>query len=153
VYPGAASTTDHSVTFRAIGGYRLFSGITNVGVSLAANGTSWATMSDRNAKKNFATVNGEAVLERLASVPVQKWNYQWESDDAVPHIGPVAQDFKQAFYPGRDDKTITTLEFDGVEMAAIQGLNQKLNEKEAEIQSLRERLAVLENLMQTGGKR
>jgi uncharacterized coiled-coil protein SlyX len=48
----------------------------------------------------------------------------------------MAQDFKAAFYPGRD-KGISTLEFDGVELAAIQGLNQKLNEKNAEIQTLK----------------
>jgi len=40
----------------------------------------------------------------------------------------MAQDFKAAFYPGRDNKCITTLEFDGVELAAIKGLNQKLEE-------------------------
>ena len=28
----------------------------------------------------------------------------------------MAQDFKHAFYPGRDDKGISTLEFDGVEL-------------------------------------
>jgi uncharacterized coiled-coil protein SlyX len=55
----------------------------------------------------------------------------------VPNIGPMAQDFIHAFYPGRDDKGISTLEFDGVELAAIQGLNQKLNEKDAEIQTLK----------------
>ena len=38
----------------------------------------------------------------------------------------MAQDFKHAFYPGRDDKGISTLEFDGVELAAIQGLNEKV---------------------------
>jgi len=32
----------------------------------------------------------------------------------------MAQDFKAAFYPGRDHKSISTLEFDGVELAAIQ---------------------------------
>jgi hypothetical protein len=38
----------------------------------------------------------------------------------------MAQDFKQTFYPGRDDKGITTLEFDRIELAAIKGLNAKL---------------------------
>jgi cell shape-determining protein MreC len=46
----------------------------------------------------------------------------------------MAQDFKAAFYPGRDDKSISTLEFDGVALAAIQGLNQKV---EAETAALR----------------
>jgi TolA-binding protein len=54
----------------------------------------------------------------------------------------VAQDFKPAFYPGRDDKSITTLEFDGVALAAIQGLNQKLEDqleqKQTEITELQQ---------------
>ena len=36
----------------------------------------------------------------------------------------MTQDFKAPFYPAMDDKSITTLKFDGVELAAIQGLNQ-----------------------------
>jgi uncharacterized coiled-coil protein SlyX len=66
----------------------------------------------------------------------------------VPNIGPMAQDFKAAFYPGRDDKGISTLEFDGVELAAIQGLNQKLGEKDAQIAALEHRLAALEATVQ-----
>ncbi len=66
----------------------------------------------------------------------------------------MAQDFKQAFYPGRNDKTITTLEFDGVALAAIQGLNQKVEEQRAELkaedaqlQALQQRLVTLEQLV------
>jgi hypothetical protein len=139
------------VTMRASGGFRLFSGTSAVGVSLAANGTAWATISDRNAKKNFALVNAESVLEKLAAVPVEKWNYKWEPDNATPNIGPMAQDFVATFYPGRDDKSITTLEFDGVELAAIKGLNEKLEreerEKDSKIAALESRLQKLESLL------
>ena len=69
------------------------------------------------------------------------------SDDSVLNIGPMAQDFKGAFYPGRDDKVITTLEFDGVELAAIQGLNEKLQQKETEIAELKQRLEALEKII------
>jgi len=124
------STNMNSVTMRASGGYRLFSNTgASAGVYLAPGATAWAIMSDRDAKKNFQPLKEKEILEKLAVLPVQRWNYQWESDTDVPHIGPVAQDFKAAFYPGRDDKTITTLEFDGVALAAIQGLNQKLEEQ------------------------
>jgi hypothetical protein len=120
-------------------------------VFLAPNGNSWAVISDRNAKKNFAPVDGDEVLKKLASLPVEKWNYQWESESATPNIGPMAQDFKAAFYPGRDDKSITTLEFDGVELAAIKALNEKLEtalrEKGARISELERRLEKLESLV------
>src|ERR1035437_3040477 len=139
-----ASTNANSVTMRASGGFRFFTGTGTVGASLAAGGTAWGVISDRNAKKNFQPLDGLEVLEKLSAIPVQHWNYKWEPDDAVPHIGPMAQDFKSAFYPGRDDKSITTLEFDGVELAAIQGLNRKLNEKDAEIQNLEKKLDELQ---------
>ncbi len=129
-YADVVSTNANSVTFRASGGYRFFSDTAaSAGVSLAPNATAWSVISDRAVKKDFAAVDSREVLEKLAAVPVQRWHYQWESAEATPHLGPVAQDFKAAFYPGRDDKSITTLEFDGVALAAIQGLNQKLEDK------------------------
>jgi hypothetical protein len=133
-----ASTNANSVTLRAAGGYRLFSNsATTAGVFLGAGGTSWAAISDRDVKKDFAAVDSRAILEKLATMPITLWRYQWEGEDATPHLGPMAQDFKAAFYPGRDDKSITTQEADGVALAAIQGLNAKLAEREA---SLREEL-------------
>jgi uncharacterized protein YceH (UPF0502 family) len=105
-------------------------------------------------------------MSKLAKIPVQTWNYTWEADTNTPHLGPMAQDFKAAFYPGRDDKSISTLEFDGVELAAIQGLNEKLEvrgqrsearsqeleeqlaKKETEIAELRKRLARIEQLLE-----
>ena len=99
------------------------------------------------------------MLDKLVAIPIQRWNYNWESEGDVPNIGPMAQDFKAAFYPGRDDKGITTLEFDGVELAAIQGLNLKLEErakaqrdelqaKQSEIDDLKRSLADLEAKIQ-----
>ena len=113
------------------------------GVRVAAGGTSWTTVCDRRSKKDFAPVNYEAVLDKLALVPIEQWHYQWESSSNTPNLGPMAQDFKAAFYPGRDDKSISTLEFDGVELAAIQGLNQRLNEKDARISALEKELSEL----------
>jgi hypothetical protein len=137
---------------RATGGTFFYTGSDSqghvtAGVKLLTNSTSWSTVSDRTVKKNFQAVDGGAVLEKLATVPIQKWNYKWESDTDTPNIGPMAQDFKAAFYPGRDDKSISTLEFDGVELAAIQGLNDKLKAKDAEIADLRARLERLERLL------
>jgi hypothetical protein len=103
-------------------------------------------------------VDYQAVLSKLARVPVEQWNYKWEADGEVPNLGPMAQDFKGAFYLGRDDKSISTLEFDGVELAAIQGLNEKVETRsqnaensirklEAENAGLKQRLAALEKIV------
>ena len=139
------STTNNQFVARAVNGFVFYTSTSNlIAASLAPGETSWATLSDRNAKKDFAPVNTQAVLEKLAGVPVEQWHYKWESADSTPNLGPMAQDFIHAFYPGRDDKSITTLEFDGVELAAIQGLNQRVNDKDAEIQALKQQNEELE---------
>jgi cell shape-determining protein MreC len=48
-------------------------------------------------------------------------------------MGPMAQDFYAAFRLGSGDTTITSVDPDGVALAAIQGLNQKLEETRAEL--------------------
>jgi len=126
------SAFSNEFAVRATGGVRLVTAVDGIGVPtsgafLPAGGTAWATISDQNAKKNFTAVSGAEILNKLAAVPVEKWNYRWEANTSTPHIGPMAQAFKAAFYPGCDDKSITTLEFDGVELAAIQGLNEKVD--------------------------
>jgi hypothetical protein len=142
------STNANSVTMRAAGGYRLFSNSgATAGVSLAPGGTAWAVISDRNVKKDFAAVNSRVILEKLADMPITQWHYQWEETAATPHIGPMAQDFKAAFYPGTDDKSITTQEADGVELAAIQGLNQKLEEKDARIAAMEKELSEIKETL------
>ena len=61
------------------------------------------------------------------------------------HLGPVAQDFHAAFgLNGSDDKHISVVDENGVALAAIQGLNQKLNEKDSEIQKLKQQNETLE---------
>jgi trimeric autotransporter adhesin len=146
----------NSFNVRSTGGFYIVTAVDGSGkitadAFLSPGSTSWSTLSDRNAKKDFAPVNTEAVLDKLATVPVEQWHYKWEADNSTPNIGPMAQDFIHAFYPGRDDKSITTLEFDGVELAAIQGLNEKLNQKleqkQTEITKLREELDQLKQVV------
>jgi hypothetical protein len=141
------STVENQFIVRASGGVVMYSSDGAANAWLKPGDSAWTTLSDRNAKKNFQPVNAVDVLDKLATIPIQQWNYNWEKDSAVPNIGPMAQDFKHAFYPGRDDKGISTLEFDGVELAAIQGLNLKLREKDAEIQALQRRLERLERAL------
>jgi len=41
----------------------------------------------------------------------------------VRHVGPMAQDFYAAFRVGEDDKHITSIDEDGVALAAIKALH------------------------------
>jgi type VI secretion system secreted protein VgrG len=109
------------------------------------DGSSWINSSDRNLKQDFAPVNAQAVLEQVAALPVQTWSYKAQPDQK--HLGPVAQDFHAAFGLGADDVSIATVDEGGVALAAIQGLNQKLNEKDAEIQGLKQSVAELKETL------
>jgi hypothetical protein len=96
--------------------------------------------SDRNTKENFTPVNAREVLGKVAALPVTEWNYKTDHK-GVQHIGPMAQDFQSAFHlAGNDDRHIAVVDEGGVALAAIQGLNQKLEEKDAEIQKLEKKL-------------
>jgi len=99
---------------------------------LTVNGT-FVNSSDRNAKEDFAAVNPQAVLDKVAAMPITQWVYK--ADTGTRHIGPMAQDFYAAFNVGPDERHITTVDEGGVALAAIQGLNQKVEEKDAEIQA------------------
>jgi trimeric autotransporter adhesin len=101
--------------------------------------------SDRNRKENFQPVDAGEVLAKVAALPLSRWNYK--DDPRSTHIGPMAQDFYAAFGVGPDNKHIATVDADGVALAAIQGLNQRLQEKEATIESLKRRIERLEQLL------
>ena len=63
-------------------------------------------------------------------------------------MGAMAQDFAAAFGLGEDAKHISTVDADGVALAAIQGLNQKLKDelkrRDAENSELKARLEAME---------
>lgn len=137
-----ASTNANSMTIRASGGYRFFVG-GGTGVYLAPFTGSWTTLSDRNLKENFEPVDVHAVLDKVAALPLSTWNYRGQTN-GVRHIGPMAQDFKAAFGVGAGDTGITTVDADGVALAAIQALNEIVTNQKARIDDQNEKLRALE---------
>ena len=135
---GAVTTTD---PFTPTIGPGVLIG-TSTGAYLSSDGA-WTNASDRDAKANFTLVNGQEVLACLAEIPVTTWNYK-SQNPSIRHIGPMAQDFYAAFGVGEDDTHISTLDADGVALAAIQGLYQLVQEQAAQIADLEARLAALE---------
>jgi len=133
----------------------------STGVYLAAGGTGWNPMSDRNKKENIEAVNPSEVLENLVAMPVSTWNLI-DDDASLTYMGPMAQDFYAAFGLGNDDKSINTVNADGVALAAIQGLNLKVEEQAttiekqaatiaaqaSELSDLKARMAKLEALVE-----
>ena len=140
---------------RSIGGAVFVSGIdgsgnSNAGVQLAAGGGSWSSLSDRNLKENFEQVDGADVLAKIAALPISTWNYKAQ-DESIRHIGPMAQDLYAAFGLGEDDRHITTIDADGIALAAIQGLYAKTKElenKDKELETMKAQIAELQALVQ-----
>jgi hypothetical protein len=113
----------------------------NSGAKLTVGGV-WTNACDENLKEDFSTVNAQDVLDKLGSMSIREWSYKSEGP-AVRHVGPTAQEFRAAFGLGADDKTIATVDADGVALAAIQALYQRLAETETRIDSLRSENAEL----------
>jgi hypothetical protein len=118
--------------------------LTNSATTTTVTGTfraqAFTATSDRNQKTGFETLNAKAILEKVAQLPVMLWSYKNESGQGIRHIGPVAQDFSRLFNVGYDDKSITTVDADGVALAAIQGLKQELDDRNAKIERLEREL-------------
>lgn len=95
--------------------------------------------SDRNLKEDFADLNRQEILSKVVDLPVTSWRFKQESDE-VRHIGPMSQDFQKAFGLSKSDKTIAPLDSIGVALVAIQGLNEKVQEKDQKIAELEQEL-------------
>jgi hypothetical protein len=106
---------------------------------LAAGGSGWVAVSDRNMKTNIRPVDVKEVLNRLSRVPISQWSYKTQAP-SIEHIGPMAQDFHQAFGLGEDEKGINTIDTDGVALAAIQGLYEIVKEKDVKIVAQQQRI-------------
>jgi hypothetical protein len=91
--------------------------------------------SSRTIKEGFNTIEPLEVLRKVAALPITTWSYK--QDPGVRHIGPMAEDFFSAFAVGAGAKGISVTDSAGVTLAAIQGLNQKMQEKEAALADLR----------------
>ncbi len=116
---------------------------TSVGASLTVAGV-WQNASDKNRKTDFMEISRGQLLEKLAELPVSQWRYTNEMA-CVRHIGPTAQDFMLVFGLGTDDKSIGTVDESGVALAAIQGLNEKVEGRSQQAESQIEELKA-ENL-------
>jgi hypothetical protein len=104
----------------------------SAGVVLPAGGGGWNNLSDRNMKENFASVNPREILRGVLGLPVSTWNYKTQNP-SIRHIGVMAQDFSSVFKVGENDKTISTIDPDGIAFAAIQGLYAEIKDRDAKI--------------------
>ena len=137
------SSADNQLLARASGGVTFYtnSGLTS-GVTVGAGGNAWNTVSDRNLKENSRPWTA-APCSTAWRRPGDHLELQ-EPGPTIRHMGPVAQDFYAAFGVGEDDTHISTIDADGVALAAIQGLYQVVQEQASQIAALQAENAALE---------
>ena len=125
------------------------------GAHVTAGGT-WVNGSSRTFKEAFTAIDPLEVLARVVSLPVSRWRYRGHEGEW--HLGPTAEDFHAAFGLGDDARYIGTVDADGVALAALKGMDQKLGATReqlasdnarlrAEVDELRARLARIEALV------
>jgi hypothetical protein len=152
------SATDNSFRARFANGYRLYTSSDLTTNALLAGGDNmWSSSSDIRLKENFAEINGEDFLQKIAAFHLTSWNYKSQDPHAFRHYGPMAQDFYAAF--GKDcygtignDTTINQSDFLGVNFIAVQALEKRtteLSKKNAELEEIilqmRRRIEMLES--------
>jgi hypothetical protein len=97
--------------------------------------TSFITTSTRDAKTDTEKADPHEVLEKLAGLEIAKWRFKSEAE-GIRHLGPFAEDFKEAFGLGQSDKAIELQDASGVALAAIKALYlevQQLKKQNAEL--------------------
>ncbi len=139
----ANSTGTATFSVLATGGIGLYPGSAAVGIlwdsgwscTVSSGSNNWACSSDRHLKEHFQTLDRRDILRRVVAMPVASWTVIGHPDRR--HIGPVAQDFHASFGLGdpKDDTHIDIGDSQGVALAAIQGLNAKLDEQTARLES------------------
>ena len=112
----------------------------NVGCDLTVAVPSWTCASSRTLKENYLAVDGEDVLLRIRAVPVTTWS-MIGGDPGVRHMGPVAEDFWNAFGLGLGPTAIGLGDIDGVNFMAVQALEARTTELRQTQEMLAQRTA------------
>ena len=146
----------NSFYVRATGGVKFVTGINPTtgaftqSCEIPAAGTGWNCSSDRNVKHMIMAISPKDILSRLMTVPVSTWAFIGHTRK---QLGPMSQDFYRAFGLGDSDRHINSVDAQGVAFAAIQGIAQLVNEKDATIARQENDLATLKREMAAIKKR
>jgi hypothetical protein len=106
---------------RAFGGILLNTG-PFIGCELAHNSGTWSCASSRTVKEGFEDTDGEEILGKVAGLSIRRWRY---IGSEAEHIGPIAEEFRQAFGLGSDSTKIDGIDADGIALRAIQALERR----------------------------
>lgn len=93
---------------------------TTGGVPLAAGA---AGLSGSKYKDRIKPTDDDLVLEKVKDLPVAEWSYK---GDKTRHMGPMAEEFREAFGLGDSDDKLGFIDAIGVLMSSIKALNKKV---------------------------
>ena len=143
-----AAWSSNMFVARASGGVYFYTNAAKTsGMKLTAGSSAWAAVSDSTRKRNIRLVDTRSILEKVARLPIKQWSYKAQ-DPSVEHVGPMAQDFWNLFHLSDDSLSISTIDPDGIALAAIQELHHQNQELQKELTALRARLQTLEAAQQ-----
>jgi hypothetical protein len=134
------TTGSNQFRVRARGGTWFFSNLgMTTGAYLAPNSNSWESACDSATKEDFRPVDKKVLLDKVVALRVRDYKMK-DQNDGARHIGPVAQDFHNAFGYGGTETGINLADADGVALAAIQALYERVEAQQAEIEALKAEL-------------
>lgn len=130
---GMPSGFGTSTTTSGGGGNAFGMGMQGIGTAIQL--ASLFGASSRTLKDIKGPVDADAILEKVANLDVGRWKYKPVTPHSVTmpgeHIGPYAEDFKDAFEVG-DGHHINLLDAVGVLFGAVKALATRVKELEAE---------------------
>lgn len=134
---GEPVTGSSTFSVGASEGVRMVTGDNSV-TYIDGGSAGWSTTSSRAAKTNIDPVDPQDVLAGVTDMEVATWEYTDDTGDAqgVRHIGPMAEDFHHVVDVGSSDDHINSMNADGVLFAAVQGLSQKLDQRDDRVEEL-----------------
>lgn len=107
---------------------------------IPSNSTGWTTTSTKTAKTNFEPVDTRDVLDGVQSLDITTWEYRTEDGEGAgaEHMGPMAEQFHEHFELGDSDRHINSINVDGVALAAIQGVADRVDKLRATLSEVDE---------------
>jgi hypothetical protein len=126
-----AATGADSLTIGVNGGATIYSNtLRTTGVTMATGASAWSAVSDRNMKTGLVELDSRDILDRVGQLSIYEFSYK-DTDSSVRWRGPMAQDWHSLFPSKKDPLRIDTLDLDGITLAAVKGLLDRVKILEA----------------------
>ncbi len=154
---------DNEFRIRANGGIRLrtsaaanaAAGVNaNTGCDLPTGSGTWSCASSRTIKTAFEAIDSVRWLEQIRRLPMSTWTYIGDTAQSR-HLGPVAEDFFEAFALGEGPNSIGAQDLASLGLVGVQALAAQDDAQSEQIRALQNENASLQRALDesTDGQR